>query len=253
MDEAEHIHDSVNSPIQRICSSSSPDDDYFSTSSEEWESIRNQTEEYKLVCKTLLDLERNNMLKERVDFEKTVLERMDAIQQSIRKLQIDFTLLAKNVNSNKLVERSNQVSEIRLDAEKIIAKAIEELQRELENKRFNMIKQNETKIKKLMEEIQSTNKNCSTDIKDLCDNAIRDIARKLAAVLNSNNMRYGHEGIQITQGNSYSDYEHDCFNYENICKILSNHLQLIHDEKDSLEQTNLEITMKYGESQQAVS
>lgn len=260
------------------------DDDYHSyTSSEELESLK-KIEEYEFneVCKAYKDMvlskpsgsgtsngSKNNSV------EDVLLQKMDKLEQTMESVKQDFNNLntqfqieelersrnkeqMKMENMKDILDKSMErySHEHRLDIKDMIAKSIEYLNREFERKRIGILRDSEEKIRRLIDDIYMTSSLSGEDMKRLCKNTAATLTKRLDSTLKSMYKSLPEpesSSLMIEHGDAASEVKHECFNYENVCKVLSEQLQLTHEEKENLELENLDMTLKCSETQQAVS
>ncbi|KAG5879295.1 hypothetical protein JTB14_021953 [Gonioctena quinquepunctata] len=259
------------------------DDDYHSfTSSEELEKLY-KIEEYELeeVCRALEKINtQDRMRKNKRDktFEEKVLEKMEKIERNVEQFKRKLAILSGKAQTDYLQKQHDRdvarIETVRTylnsedktlsrqkhdEIKDIIARAIQNLGDEFENKRKSILRHSEEKIQKLMKEIYLTSSNSTEEINEICRATSSDLTKKLTKVWCRSNVpalefessRYFDEMAKevektcVDEGDSY-------FNYENICKVLSDHLQNSKDELDILEQDKLDITLKFGETQKAL-
>ncbi|VEN39897.1 unnamed protein product [Callosobruchus maculatus] len=244
------------------------DDDYHSyTSSEELDSLA-KIEEYEFneVCKQFQKVLDRNIFQsgsKNTDFESLVLAKLDSIENEIKEFKENVDELNKNVrkenhadlqllsmkdaqnyfgNQLSLVSKNKQ-SEVR----GVIREAIQRLCYDLNKKKREMVKQSKAKVMDLLQEIEKGDADTDVHVKQLCVQVCKDLTRKVNGVLRENEIEC-YSGASAISGD-----QEDSFNYENICGILSEHLQQSKNENEGLAMDNLEITLKYEDTKETVN
>lgn len=251
------------------------DDDYHSyTSSEELDGLKKIEEfEFNEVCTAYTLLVENQNTS---NFENVILQKLNNIEQTMGKFKKDLTKVTKKVDVEQLQKHhdfernkienckkhledkfSNVPQSNYQDILEIIADAIRNLNKEFEHKRRVILKRSEGIIMELVDDLYNISNASAREINHLCKDTAFSISKGILDVVensNSTDLNLTHHCNSLLEKVEESFNEnHECFNYENICKLLSDQLQVTQDELEALEEDNLDITLKYHDTQQAVS
>ncbi|CAH1105631.1 unnamed protein product [Psylliodes chrysocephalus] len=230
------------------------DDDYHSyTSSDELDHFQK------------MEFFNNKEIKRHVDdrekFEYIIIEKMDKIGKIIENFQENLSGLKEKVDRNELINRehrcskyTNSVSDFRqdtsVDIKDIIFKAIENLRKEFESKQHSILSDTIEKLKDLAKDIHTAKQSSAKKTKHICE--------KTASVLYNDIMDYidKNDTLEFETSQNYDkvmadeSFDHPDFNYENICQILSDHLQVSQRELDDLKKEKMDVTIKFVDTEE---
>lgn len=251
------------------------DDDYHSyTSSEEQDSMKKIEEyEYNEVCTAYSLLVEKQKAS---TFENLLMHKLNNIEHTMEKFKKDLAQTTKKAELDQLqkhhASERNKMENVKKYLEEeltyrhkpqyreileIIANSIKNLNNEFEHKRRRILRRSESKILALIDDIYHISDSSAKEIKQLCNETTINISKRLfGAVGTPSNLNLSlthHCDDMLEKMQETFNESHECFNYENICKLLSDKLQVTKDELEALEEDNLDITLKYHDTQQAVS
>lgn len=247
------------------------DDDYHSfTSSEELDGLKKiQEYEFNEVCtaySVMMEKQKNP------NFENVLLRKLNNIEQSMEKFNLHLAEVTRKTQVDQLVQHHekerHKIENVRKYCQKelvhmshskyqeildLIANSLNNLNADFEHKRRNILKRSERKILELIDDIYDISNSSAREIKHLFNETALTLSTHLTNVVGTDlNLAQHCDKLLEKFQETFSD-NHECFNYENICKLLSDKLQVTQDELEALEEDNLDITLKYHDTQQAVS
>lgn len=172
--------------------------------------------------------------------------------------------MKEKVDRNELINRehrcskyTNSVSDFRqdtsVDIKDIIFKAIENLRKEFESKQHSILSDTIEKLKDLAKDIHTAKQSSAKKTKHICE--------KTASVLYNDIMDYidKNDTLEFETSQNYDkvmadeSFDHPDFNYENICQILSDHLQVSQRELDDLKKEKMDVTIKFVDTEEKVN
>ncbi|CAG9835857.1 unnamed protein product [Diabrotica balteata] len=229
------------------------DDDYHSyTSSED---IRN-TE--KSCVKHYTDSSRSN-------FEKKILDKIDHVSRDINNLHNSFKEfkddLLVNQCQNKLnkignttnhtitpTHRYNYKSQLSDKIQNEIYNAIENLKTEFSSQQNSIIRDAILKIGSIAGDMYSNRERCNIQIEDLCYKIVSDLNKNILNLVDEDRTLEFETSLQsdmeLKEIDAILNPDNHFFYYEDICKTLTNHLQISQKELDDLKKDKTEIMIK---------
>lgn len=209
-------------------------------------------------------------------FENMMVQKLNNIEKTMETLKKDLDQMCKNIRIDQL-QKQHDSEKNKMDYVKryfenellclpqsklqnisqIIASSMKNLNKEFEQKRRNILKRSELRMLELIDELYDVSNSSAKKMKNLCNEAAINMSRCITDVLGLENpadisLTHQCDNLMEEVEKSFSE-NHECFNYENICKILADKLKDAQTELEAIEEDSLDITLKYHDTQQAVS
>ncbi|XP_057654601.1 uncharacterized protein LOC130892914 [Diorhabda carinulata] len=209
------------------------DDDYHSyTSSEELDSMKRY--------------QRQND-----NFETNVLKQMERINLNIQKFQIDLKELKDDLKSKLNESRTIRISE---GVKYVVYNAIEKMRNEFESTQNLISSQALKRIDCMGKEIRDATNLSKYKIDEFCGKIAADMIERIFEFSEKDDtLEYEVSNVCDEQLQRIdSILSPDFMGYENVCKVLSDHLQISQKELNDLNEENSSMMKKFGSAKQAI-
>lgn len=241
------------------------DDDYGNmTSSKELDDLKDIEEyEFNKIYDAIrrIQRKRSTIVKkdENLDFQDTVLKKLDTIDKNVNVIKEDIACLQPKKSSKELESREYTISKnncqfhsLKRNQElirNIIARAIQKLGKNLENRRKSVQRDSQEHIVKIIAEMYENNNRSSKQIKELCNVAAEELVQNFSEVLETST-------CECERENAWHGLKNKCFNDETLHNItiqnlIANYFEQTQEISQELEDFS-DITIKCMDTQQMV-
>ncbi|XP_072384219.1 uncharacterized protein [Diabrotica undecimpunctata] len=238
------------------------DDDYNSyTSSEDIDSRNTE----KTCVKEYTDFSRRN-------FENKILEKLDHVSRDINNLHNSFKEFKDDLLVNQCHNKLNKIgnttnhtiapghrykSQLSEKIQNEIYNAIENLKTEFSSQQNSIIRDAILKIGSIAGDMYSSRERCNIQIEDLCYKIVSDLNKNILNLVDEDRTLELETSLQsdmeLKEIDAILNPDNHFFHYEDICKTLTNHLQISQKELDDLKKDKTEIMIKSCNAHKEIS
>ncbi|XP_050508369.1 uncharacterized protein LOC126885699 isoform X2 [Diabrotica virgifera virgifera] len=208
----------------------------------------------------------------RRNFERTILEKVENVSRDVNNLHNSFKEFKTDFLINQFQQKLNKIenttnltnapshrkSQLAEQIQNEVSNAIENLKTDFLSQQNSIVRDAILKIGSIAGDLYSNRERCNIQMEDLCYRVVSDLNKNILNLVDQDKT-VEHEtslqtdNMELKEIDAILNPDNQFFHYEDICKTLTNHLQISQKELDDLKRDKTDIMIKSCNAHKEIS